>query len=188
MDEKIELMRQKALRELNDFFGTKLDFKMVLLRKLQDADGWVKDKKVFVLDPIKWMKKDPKNTWPQYFALLKHELSHLFVQAYLGRFDKPLYPKWLSEGMAIFLSGQNKFKSGLDEFKIFLDFYAKGSMKMYKEAGFAVESLYKRFGKEKLLKLVKSSSKINSKSKFNKLFQKIYGFQPSYVKFNELTK
>ena len=59
---------------------------------------------------------------------------------------------------------------------------------MYKEAGFAVEILYKNFGKEKLLKLIKLSSKINNKSKFNKLFQKIYGFQPSYIKFNELVK
>jgi hypothetical protein len=49
-----------------------------------------------------------------------------------------------------------------------------------------VEILVKKFGKEKLFELIKSTKESDTKEKFETKFKDIYNFQPTYKEFNEL--
>jgi len=203
-NKKVEKMYDKAMKELKAFFkikwkGNKPGLVLVPDRKTIDllqgrksepwGVGWARNNTVFLLAPKNYEKESiHKYSDETYYALLKHELVHIFVQAHLDKFDKPLYPRWISEGLAVFLSGQNKFKTKPTKFKQFLDFYEKDGKEIYNESGFAIELLFNKFGREKMLLLIKSASEFRNKAKFNRLFKKIYGFLPSYKKFNEMLK
>ena len=95
-------------------------------------------------------------------------------------------PVWLSEGTAIYTSGQTKLKLKPKELKNFLEFYAEGGSEVYAESGFVIEALVKKFGKEKLLKLIESLKNISNENQFKDAFQNIYGFPLNYEKINEI--
>lgn len=90
------------------------------------------------------------------------------------------------EGISIFLSGQNKFKTKPTEYKNFLEFHKNIEKNVYSEAGFAVEFLIKKYGKQKLLLLLKKSKECKYKNDFAKLFKSIYGFNLAYKNFKVL--
>lgn len=126
-------------------------------------------------------KYDPE----KYNALIKHELSHSFYNILSGNSHKPV---WLCEGVAIHTSGQNKFKKQPVEFKEFLQFYENGGNGVYGESGFFVQFIIEKFGKEKLLNLVKESKKIKSEEEFNQISSKEYGFGLNYDEINRIYK
>lgn len=64
-------------------------------------------------------------------------------------------------------------------------FYESAEEGVYNEGGFVVELLVKKFGKQKLFRLIKSLSKINNQSEFKKQFLKIYGFDLNYREINK---
>ena len=97
-------------------------------------------------------------------------------------------PKWLWEGVSIYLSGQNKLKGKIKEFSDFYESYEKDLGRVYQESGYAVELLVKKFGKNKLLKLIKESGKIKSKKDFSVFFKTIYNFDLSIKNFNDFLK
>ena len=194
------------MKELDDFFG--LDWKRnkpkiflvkdresinkLMGMKTQDwIVGWVNNTAVFVLDKDTY-EKESCHTYSdeEYFSLIKHELAHIFTQVYSGIFNKSIEPNWLWEGVAIYLSDQNKTKKKPNQLKEFLQHYSQDNKNssVYKESGFAVEFLVKNFGKQKLLKLIKSLKEIDSKDKFAKKFKEIYGFELDCKNFQKPLK
>ena len=185
---------KSSIADLSLFFGVSQDkvnsniilipdratFDLLQGRKTEDwGVGWQKAGDIYLLDPKNY-QTESSHTYSdeKYTALLKHELCHCFIEIITNRYYKPI---WLNEGLAVFLSDQNKFHSkptSLTTFP-FDDFYDKSGPGVYTEAGFIVEILIKKFGKQKILKLLKQSKTFNSPAKFKKLFKQVYGLNLS---------
>ena len=146
--------------------------------------GWSDGRNIFLLD-----KKDFENESNHRYSdndwvlLMRHELVHCFCNVVFPFFQKP---SWLREGIAIFLSGQTNAKSKPKKFENFLEYYDQSGNALYRESGFAIECLIKKYGKDKMLTLIKRSQKARSKERFNKIFEKIYGFKANYNNFNKI--
>lgn len=201
-DEKFfKKIYNQSMKELNDFFclNWKKDKPKIFLVKDRKSInqlmeqktpdwlvGWNDGINVFILDKENY-EKESSHTYSddEYSCLIKHELVHVFTQVYSGIFDKSIEPDWLWEGIALYLSGQNKFKNKPKQLKNFLRHYSQKDFnsKVYEESGFAAEFLIKKFGKKKILKLIKSLKEINSKKEFVIIFKKIYGFELDYKNF-----
>lgn len=199
-DEFVDSNYKKSLTELNKFFGfdwihnipllfvvgNRLTFDKIENRKTEDwLVGLAINKNLFLLDRTKF-DTEAKHSYSDeiYSYMIKHELCHLFFNKLADGYKKP---KWLNEGVSIFLSGQNKFRQKPAEFKNFLDFYETYSNKdgsVYQESGFVLEFLIKKFGKRKLFNLIKP--KFKTKKEFTDCFRKIYGFTLNYTNINKL--
>lgn len=201
---RIEEFYDKYIDEFNEFFevGWKENLpELVIMENDKVADevfeeqleskreswqiGWVRGtEKVYVLDKkhCKMVKSDE-----DYLFLIKHELAHSFTLFYCmqKRFNCQKLPRWLWEGVAIFLSEQPKQSSELSRFLESYDSYEEG---LYQEAGIAIAMLVKKFGKGKLLEFVSGCSKIKDREEFEKLFEEIYGFELNYKNINDLEK
>jgi hypothetical protein len=196
-DKFLDEIYQRSMNDLNKFFEINWKYnkpKIFLvpdrktMLELRDNSkklwvvGWIYGNNVFVLDRKNYEKESShKYTDKKYESLIKHELAHCFFQILSEHKGEP---DWLWEGTAIYVSGQNEFKNNKDNFKNFLSFYEKGnSTEVYDESGFAVEFLVEKYGKKKLLELIKSLKDINSEKEFNNKFKKIYGFELKYENF-----
>jgi hypothetical protein len=196
-DPLLENIFKKSMEELNAFYEIdwvhhvpKLivvdDRKTINLMRGEETEnwliGWSEGKNIFVInreriDSESGHKYNPKN----YSAFIKHELSHSFYNIISGGQSKPI---WLNEGLSIYTSGQNAFKKKPTEFSKFLEFYEKGGQGVYDESGFFVEVLIEKFGKQKLLDLIKESKNLNTHEEFAKFFAKEYDFNLSYDEIN----
>jgi hypothetical protein len=199
-DSELEKIYKEGMNELNDFFelGWNRNLSKIFLvsdrnsidallgRKTEDfVVGWAdKNNDIYLLCKENY-EKESSHTYSdeEYFALLKHELTHCFAKVVSGFSKNPI---WLFEGVSIFLSGQNELKIKPEKYNFFLDSYNDHKKDIYKEAGFAVEFLVKEYGKEKLIKLIKKAKEIDSKNDFAKLFETIYNFSLSYDNFKIL--
>jgi len=196
-------MRNKTLgrslsRVLEEFFGIKLDVspEIIFVKTREEIDGlkgkktepwvvgWADSGNIYVLDKDNFEKEsNHKYNEESYIALIKHELAHLFFSK-LSKGRKR--PYWLNEGVSIYVSGQLKFKKKIEKFEEFLDFGEKSGKGIYRESGFFIELLVDKFGKEKLLELIRRLSEINSEESFKKLFKEIYGFELDYGEINRM--
>lgn len=146
--------------------------------------GWVNENTVYMLSDKNFETESNHNySDEEYFSLLKHELAHCFSNIYSEFCKKPI---WLLEGISIFLSDQIKCQKKPEKFSKFLEFYEHGGKDVYSEAGFVVEFLVKKHGKEKLLQLLKKAKESNSKEGFANLFKSIYNFELNYENFESL--
>jgi hypothetical protein len=202
-DKFIDKIYMDSMKDLNKFYG--IGWKhgrpsVFIVQSRKEIDeikdmkserwivGWTySNKLIFVLDRKKFGKESNHKYYTDktYEALLKHEISHAFYSILSSRKTSP---RWLCEGVAIYTSGQNKFKKPITKFNNFLSFYDNGGGDIYYESGFAIEVLVKKYGKKKLLKLISSLKTVRNKNDFSKLFNKIYGFRLSYKEFNSLLK
>ncbi|MDD2786226.1 MAG: hypothetical protein PHS79_05075 [Patescibacteria group bacterium] len=196
-DKKLNAVYEKSMRELDSFFDLgwehgKPNVVIVPDRKTINAlkgkateawvVGWGNGKTVYILSDKNFEKESShKYSDDKYFALLKHELAHCFSHLISKSAQKPV---WLLEGIAIFLSGQLDFKTKPEQYLKFIDFYESGGAEVYSEAGFVVEFLVEKHGKEKILELLKRASESDSKDAFAHLFKSIYDFELSYNNFN----
>ena len=148
--------------------------------------GWSDGRTIYILNKNHLEKESNHKYNPAtYYALLKHEISHAFYHIVsMGQYR----PAWLCEGVAIYTSGQIHHKKQPIKFKNFLKFTDKGGSGVYAEPGFVIEMLVRKFGKEKLLKLIEETKMVKLNSQFNKLFKRLYGFKPTYKEFNGLYK
>lgn len=202
MDKSVKIMFDKALKELDGFFrlGWKQNKPRIFLVKNRETIngllgrktegwvvGWTNHTDIFILDRSTYEKEScHKYSEKEYSKLIKHELAHVFTMAFLGIFNKPIYPDWLWEGLAICLSGQNKSRKRPLYLKDFISYYSKdmNNPGVYRESGFAIEFLLENYGRQKLLKLIKSVKQAGSEKEFAKQFKKIYGFELNYKNFN----
>lgn len=194
--EKVDGFCERAMEELNSFFPlgwTRYTPRIFLFRDRKEIDefygvktedwsvGWAEGGNVFLLCPENYEKEScHKYSEEVYYALLKHELAHLFTDKVA---NSSKVPTWLDEGIAIYLSGQNKFKNKPKGYKEFLEFYEKHGKGVYYESGFAVEFLVEKRGKGTLLDLLKRTGETNSEMSFARLFEDVYGFGLSYDNF-----
>lgn len=197
----LENIYKTSIKELEKFFEIKLK-KTPFIYLVKDRNtinqllekktpiwmiGWNDSKNIYILDKKYYEKESCHKYSPKaYSYLIKHELSHVFTQTYSNIFEKSIKPDWLWEGLALYLSGQNRTKNKPKQFKNFLKYYSQNIKNpgVYKESGFVVGLLINKYGKNKLLKLIKSLKKINSNKKFDKKFEEIYGFKLEYKNFN----
>lgn len=198
-NEKVENFFKKAMEELKTFFlinwientpvvflvDSRKDFDVLVNRK---TEKWVvgqcfEKNKILFLSPESYEKESiHKYSDEEYYFLLKHELSHFFYNIY----TKEKGPNWLSEGFAVFSSGELKKKKRVGEFKNFLKYYTDFDQKIYEESGFAVEVLIKKFGKEKVLNFLKKLPGIENEEMFKKCFEEHFNFKLEYSSFNKL--
>ncbi|MDG7002274.1 MAG: hypothetical protein JRN15_24520 [Nitrososphaerota archaeon] len=144
--------------------------------------GWSEGRTVYLLnrDNLE-TESNHKYTADDYSALLKHELSHSFYKVLSQGHHKPI---WLNEGIAIYVSGQNRIKKRPSAFSKFLEYYENGGDGIYSEAGFFVEGLIEKAGKQKLLRIIRSLRGIETKEEFEQLFANEYGFSLNYDEIN----
>lgn len=193
---KLEEIYTNSMKELDDFFQINWKFNrphLILvpdrktinsLKEQKTEDwivGWVGNGNVYLLDDKNFeTESNHKYSDEEYFALIKHELAHCFSNIVSNFSRKPV---WLLEGISIYLSGQNKLKAKPKRFEGFIDFFDKGGKGVYSESGFAVMFLVEKYGREKLLNLLKESKKFETREKFADLFESIYDFKLSYNNF-----
>lgn len=197
-DALLEKIYKESMDSLNDFYEINWvhhlpkvvvidDRKTIDLIKGEKTEnwitGWAEKKTVYVLSRDNFEKESShKYDSEKYSALIKHELSHLFYNILSGHCRAPV---WLSEGFAIYTSGQNKFKKKPVEFGKFLEFYNDGGSGVYSESGFFVQAIVEKFGKQKLFNMVKNLKGLDTKEKFEQSFAKEYGFQLTYGEIND---
>ncbi len=191
---------KNALVQLNNFFGFEWRDKKPKIYVVPDRKtidmmigektkswvvGWADKGDIFVLDRKNYEKESSEPYKDIYYkGLIVHELVH----AYFNVVAKECYePAWVSEGVARYLAGENKYRDGPIKFLKFLEFF-KSSMdnEVYHESGHAVQLLIEKYGKVKFLRMIKQFPKVRSKIDFNKLFRRVYGFDASYKEFNKM--
>lgn len=196
-DKKIEEEYEKSMNELDKFFESnwvvnkprvflvkdRQTINELLGKKTEDwVVGFVNRGDVYMLDKDNYEKEScHKYSDEEYSKTIKHELTHCFFQVISGFKNKP---DWLWEGIAIYLSEQYKTKTKPEKFSEFLDYYEKSGSGVYKESGFVVKLLVEKFGKQKILKLMKSLKDINSKEQFEDKFKELYKFELNYQNIN----
>lgn len=182
-NQKVKIFIKRVIKELNKFYGFKLDYLRVflvdsrkqidILRNKKTPDwncGWTEYKSIFILKEDKFdseschRKKDFWNT-------LKHEIAHLYFYEITNN-DSPI---WVSEGIAVMLSGQKKSEDLKSAIKV-IRYFDKHEKEVYNNGGLIISVLYKKYGKNKLVKLIKSINVKTSNKEFSKNFRKIYGF------------
>lgn len=196
-DEWLEEIYKNSMSELNCFFqfGWTNNTPAIILVPNREAfdslrgrktaqweTGWTnQNNNIFLLD-YKNLEKESDHKFSQkyYTSLLKHELTHCFVNVIARNLFKPL---WLSEGIAVCLSGQNDLKNKPKKFSNFLSYFDKYKQGLYYESGFAIAFLIEKYGKEKMIELLKKSIRTSSKEDFAKLFYFIYDFELEYKNF-----
>ncbi len=200
-DKLVEGMYKKAMKELNKFYGLnwKHHLPQIIILKNRDeinkfwgddTEDWLiafaERRAIFMLDKKKYKKESShKYSKESYYKTLKHELGHLFFGAISHENDNPA---WLNEGTQYFVANQIESQKPPKRFSNFIDHYDKWSKSVYGESGFAVKVLVDKFGKEKLIRLIKSLRNISSEKKFKISFKKIYKFDLNYKEMNKLLK
>lgn len=195
---KFDGFYEKAMRELGDFFDKDWvenrpalifvpDRKTYNSIRGKETDDWeiafASNDSIYVLDP-KAYENDTCHVYSDenFFMLIKHELAHSFWNLFT-----PWHrPVWLSEGLALYLAGQHKTRIKPKGFSNFLGFHHEHGRLVYDEPGFVVGLLVDKFGKGKLLELLRDLGPVESEKEFYDLFEKVYGFKISYEKMNEL--
>ena len=200
-DKVIEKMYTKAMKELNVFYGLNWKYNLpnvIILENRKELDrfsggkteDWVvafaEKQTIFILSRENYEKESAhKYSYEEYFSTLKHELGHLFFGVISKGKENPL---WLNEGTQVFITGKLKLKKSINKFSKFIGYYSKWDKNAYSESGFAIELLVNKFGKRKLINLIKGLFSINNEKEFNRLFKKVYGFELNYNEINKRYK
>lgn len=200
-DKFTEKIYNESMEELEGFFqiSWKINTPVLILtsdRKIFDniykrkTEKWLvacnTGSAIFILDRKNFEKESShKYSDDNYKKLIKHELCHSFCEVLSNKNYKPI---WFSEGVALFVAEQINDKIPPKKFSNFLEFYDKQGSKMYDESGFVIALLLKKFGKEKLIHLIKSLKKAHSEKDFAREFKKIYKFNLNYKNINNLYK
>ncbi|HNY04603.1 MAG TPA: hypothetical protein PKI92_02495 [Candidatus Woesebacteria bacterium] len=191
---------QEYVNFYSNFFGVSIDKKpcLILVNKHSQFNelnstetpdwltGYTNFNLIFVLNPKKWeTESSHKYSEEKFLATLKHEVCHIFYRKMTGGSN----PTWLNEGLALFLADQLRFRKEVNKFKNFLKFERHNSIEgetVYEESGFAIQKLYNKFGKEKLLKFLTEIKNISKLEELPTKFENIYKMPLSYESFNHL--
>lgn len=196
----------EGMKKLNDFWGinwvrntpdiyvveSREDINKIKGMEIEDwVVGWAagsdtERKRIFLLEFDKLeTESDHKKDEKKYKALIAHELCHLFV-GIVSRRTPLAGPMWWNEGLSVYLSGQINFRKRPNKFVGFLNSNRENPVPAYNEGGFVVELLVNKYGKEKIIELVKSLGDYKNEGDFDKFFERVYGFELSYEKINEI--
>lgn len=105
---------------------------------------------------------------------IKHELSHVFYWSITNTHR----PNWLDEGLACYLDGHKSIKKLTNHEKLGAPLYfSRFDEDIYNVSVFTVKALIEKFGKEKMLELLRTMRLVSSEREFYKLFKDTYGFR-----------
>jgi hypothetical protein len=199
-DELIDQTKEDAVAKYNEFYWMNLNPVNIKIhtmknRETMDQVQWRKTDNwnravtrwnyiyLFDLDILAeatwWVHK--KDLW-NYTRSIRHEVAHTFFRTYTN-WSKFNITR-LNEGMSIYLSGQLVEKRKPVKIENCLEFRDTIWDAVYNESGFVIELLINKYGKDKILELIKSAGKISSKEEFFEKFKEIYGFELSYETIN----
>lgn len=186
-NEKVNSFVKKAKLELEDFFGFTWDTNfpslvMVPDRKTIDSIkgcktedwviGWADGKVLYCLQPENFEKESRHKYSDSFYSnLIKHELTHAFCRYY----SSSTQPMWLFEGIAVHLSNQiysRQFENPNYIDTILNETYTWNNS--YNDSGLIVENLTTKFGKEKIIRLIKSTQDHKTFYDFKHSFKQIY--------------
>lgn len=189
---KIKKDIQKILQDLSALFmvdshgvtirihENRLSFNRQLNRKTPD---WLvanasNNKEIDILSPDS-MKNESSHKSSEFLQIIKHEISHLFVDEIS---KGSAVPKWLNEGLASYIAKQHKnnIKSVYIDDKFSKKLATpKGwndnlNYKAYDISSYFVSYLIKKYTFKKILKLISSLNKNYDYISFKNIFYKIY--------------
>ncbi|MFH1648903.1 MAG: hypothetical protein ABIA11_04245 [Patescibacteria group bacterium] len=193
-DKKLQRFKNKAIKELNEFFERKWlyntpkifivdDRKTInLLREEKTKDwtvGWSwGTNAIFILNPNNISTESSHNySISDIGKLIKHELCHSFFHITFG--DSNF--SWINEGVALYMADQLENYKGLQKYKGFLD-----GKNVYFESGHAIKLLIDIYGKKKLFEFLKKQNGIKTDKDLRTVFKKVYNEKLDYSLFNEL--
>jgi len=160
-------------KEINEIWGRKTE---------EWFSAWAKDGSIFILNPEVYTKESNHKDINHFWQSLKHEYCHLYYR----KITNTGYPKWLNEGLANYLAGQVKKKPTKREALRVFDYYQKLDWRIYNIGYFWTKLLIERFGKKKLLTLIKSIGSQTTEKEFAKKFHRVYKFHYSKTDFEKI--
>jgi len=192
-NKKLEKYYDQAMSELKELFDINWVYNTPALiiiddrKTLDDFEGqktedWqvgfcLGTQAVVIINPDNIEKESiHKYSDKETYMLIKHELCHCYYQVATSKNG----PRWLTEGLSIYASGQIDKKKHIEKFTDFLE-----SKKNYFEWGHSVRVLVEEYGIEKIIEFVKSL-KGTKDNEFEKIFEDFFGIKLSYDAFNEL--
>jgi len=194
-NKKIEGFLISVRKELNSFFGIKMWQPFVILvnsrkdidrmhgRKTEDwLVGWTSGCNIFILKPKVFTKESSHKDREYFWKVLKHEYCHLYFKQ-MTSID---YPAWLNEGLACYLAKQKKTPPSNKEALEIFKYYKKLDKNIYRIGYFWVNFLIKKFGKNKLMELIKSLKPQITEKQFAQNFYRIYQIYYSVKDFEKL--
>jgi len=193
---KINSTLRAAQLGLGIFFGVDIDLPPVFfVQSRKDIDkiwrrktedwfcAWANTGGIYILHP-KVFAKESDHKAAYFWKVLKHEYVHLYYRRMVGTGN----PRWLNEGLACYLAKQEK---SVPDKKLLLGlnkFFDRGDKDIYGVGYFWTKYLIEKYGKAKLLKLIKTISSETTKNKFNTSFKKIYGFGLTREELSKIIK
>ena len=180
---KIEKFMRKTKKELDRFFGFTISgYSITLLNSRKEINqtigwktpswfvAWCPDNKIYILRQDKFETESSWNAqW--FWRHLKHEIAHIYMRK---RMNGTTHPLWLTEGMCGLLANQKKENTFEDAVKATRRF-SRYDHNVY-DAARIVRSLFQKYGKKKMVALLKTCGPKVTKEQFAKNFKKIYGF------------
>lgn len=191
-DKKLLLFFEKTKIELDRFFGFRANEPLLfLLDSREDLDiiwgrktepwlvGAFKNNSIYILNPLVY-EKFSSHKKEEFFQNFKHEYCH----SYYTQITKSIYPIWLNEGLASYVSGKKLILTSEKKRNLLniFNYFDKSDKDVYAVGQFWVEYLLKKHGKKKFLDLIKGfNSESNIKGldaeEFSREFYNIYGFK-----------
>lgn len=196
-DERLNSFLKKSQKELSDFFGIEIYFPSVFFinsRKQYDdvwktkSKNWMvggaDSRNIFILDSEVYTResshKDPKDFW----LVLKHEYCHIAIRQFYKQDHNR--PKWLNEGLCCYLANQVKRTPTKKEALKVFNYYSKADWRIYAIGYFWTKLLIDKFGKRKLLQLLKNINYNTTEKEFSRLFYGVYKIHYTKKDLNEL--
>jgi hypothetical protein len=186
-DNKTKLLVEKAIKKVEDFFESKLDFEIIFLETRKEMDkiysemfgeeykteDWVvggvfNEAVVYLFDEEVYDKVSchPQET---FFPTLIHEITHIFTKDLFN-----INIMWLNEGISYLVAEQDKVPLNKKE-DLTKAYTEKEWMQTnpYLTAGKFTRYLFNRYGKEKMFKLLIKLSSKETKKEFEETFFEI---------------
>lgn len=185
-------------KEFEDFFELKMELKVEILiiksrSKLDSIKGevtekWVvgftRNETIYILDPDIF-EEESTHKKEEFWQVLKHEYSHICFRFITNGESKPV---WLNEGLAVYIAGQKKRKPSFHE-ALALEYYFDRLDKFIYPIGyFWVKYLITTFGKEKIIRLIKTIGPELTKEEFYKNFKEVFGFNLDADQLKKISK
>ncbi len=194
-DKKIAYFLESAKKELDIFYDINIEQPSIFFvdsrkeinkiwgRKTEEwFSAWAKDGNIFILNPEVYTKESNHKDIKHFWQSLKHEYCHLYYR----KITNTGCPKWLNEGLANYLAGQVKKKPMKGETLRVFDYYEKTDWKIYNIGYFWTKLLIEKFGKKKLLTLLKNINSQTTEKEFAEKFYQIYKFHYSKLDFEKI--
>ncbi len=180
MKQKIKKAKAKVLKFFNNP-KAKLNVNVIFLKTREEMDKVCKRKtekwvvgnslknRIYIFHPDVFHKvsSHPKK---EFSPVLVHEICHVYQQQNF-KFN---FPMWLNEGIAYVVANQTKKKFKKSDIRRCHTFKEWEKNHQYNSSGSFVQYLIKKYGKNKLIMLMKSLKKYETKKSFNNKFKEVF--------------